>query len=72
MKKFFQSLWDRIVVNYKPTLIGLATGIGILVLDSTVEALQALPQGWAKVAAAVAIAAGAWLRSKPALPPATP
>lgn len=73
MSAFFKGLWDRVILNYKPTLVGLGFGIGILVADATVDALKELPAGWAKVAATVVMAIGAWMRSSnKALPPATP
>lgn len=68
MSVFFKGLYERVVVHYGPTLIGIGIGIGILVADASVEALQALPQGWAKIAAAIIMAAGAYLKSKKPAP----
>jgi uncharacterized protein YjeT (DUF2065 family) len=66
-----KSIFDRVIKSYKSTLVGLAFGIGILVLEGLTDYLNGLPQGWAKAAAAVIVVIGASLRSK-ALPPPTP
>lgn len=71
MQKFLKAAWERVVLSYKSTLVGLGIGVGLILLDSLTDYLQALPQGWAKAAAVLVIAVSASLRSK-ALPPAQP
>jgi hypothetical protein len=68
------ALFTRVIVSYRSTLVGLGLAAAIVVVEATTTYLQALPDGWAKAAAAVVALVGAALRSKqvaqPALPPA--
>jgi hypothetical protein len=74
LKTLGAALYTRVFVSFKPTLIGLGLASAIVVVDTTTTYLQALPEGWAKAAAAVVALLGALLRSKqaaqPTLPPA--
>lgn len=73
MSKFLKSVWERVILSYKSTLVGLGAGIGLVIIDQFVQYVGAL-QGaspYLKAAAALAVVIGSALRSK-ALPPATP
>lgn len=64
LKSVVVAVWDRVVVNYKPTLIGLALAIGILFADMLAQYLGAQPQVWAQPLAALVAMIGAALRSR--------
>ena len=66
LKALAVSVYERVILSYKSTLIGIGLAAGVLVLDSTVEALQALPEGWAKIAASILVLVGGLLRKKAA------
>ena len=75
MKTFFDGLWNRVAGGYKSTLIGLGLGILVLVLEASTEALNGMPQGWAKALAALFVVAGAAIKPRatpPTVPPADP
>ena len=65
---FVKVAWERIVLSYKSTLVGLGAGIAIILLDGFTDYLNGLPQGWAKVLSGLVVLIGASLKSK-ALPP---
>jgi hypothetical protein len=73
MKAFLSSLWagfvSRVFVSWKPTLIGLALAVAILVIEQLAVTFAGIPEGWAKYAALAAAAIGAWLKSKAAAYP---
>jgi hypothetical protein len=73
MSQFFKAVWDRVVLSYKSTLVGVGAGVGFLLLDQFNAYVAALPGAspWLKAAAALALVVGASLRSK-ALPPVGP
>ena len=74
MKAFFQMVWERVIVHWVPTLIGLAAGVGVLVLEQVTNwtATLHLPS-WAAQAVAAALALiGAWLKGKVQEPPTAP
>lgn len=64
MKAFFKAVYERVVVEYKTTLIGLGTGFGIIVADQLLLVANGIDSPWAKVLAAVVAAVGAYLRGK--------
>jgi hypothetical protein len=66
------ALYQRVLVNYKPTLIGLGLASAVLVVDETTAVLQGLPDGWAKIAASLLALGGAYLRSKAPTAPSAP
>lgn len=71
LKALGVALYQRVLINYKPTLIGLGLASAVLVIDETTTALQTLPDGWAKILASVLALGGAYLKAKaPAVPPA--
>lgn len=70
LKSLGVALYTRVLVHYKQTLIGLGLASAVLVLDQTTAALQALPDGWAKILASVLALGGAYLRGKAPTPPA--
>lgn len=70
MNAFFTAVWQRVVLSYKSTLVGLGAGIAIILLDQLTTYLGTQPQAWAKVLAALVVVIGASLKSK-ALPPTT-
>jgi uncharacterized membrane protein YjjP (DUF1212 family) len=55
---------ERVFGAWKSTLVGFGLAALVLVLDQTVLALTALPEGWAKVLATLIALAGAALRKK--------
>jgi hypothetical protein len=67
----FKAIFDRVVLGYKSTLIGLGAGIAIILLDALNTYLGSQPQAWAKVLAALVVLVGASLKDK-ALPPSGP
>lgn len=71
MNAFFKSVWERVILSYRSTLVGLACGIGIVLIDQFVVSVDGSSNPWLKAAAALAVVVGSALRSK-ALPPATP
>jgi hypothetical protein len=71
MSAILKAAWERVILSYKSTLIGLGAGIGLILIDSLTSWLGTQPQAWAKVLAALVVVVGASLKSK-ALPPATP
>lgn len=71
MKAFLQAAWERIVLSYKSTLVGLGAGVAIVLIDQFVVSVDGSSNPWLKAAAALAVMVGAALRSK-ALPPAAP
>jgi hypothetical protein len=71
MKTFFKAVWERVVLSYKSTLIGVGAGLGIILLDQFVVSVDGAENPWLKALAALAVVVGSALRSK-ALPPAMP
>ena len=69
LKSLGAALYERVVIHYKPTLIGIGLAAGIVVVDQTTTLLTGLPAGWAKYAAVIVAAIGAFLRAKQAQPP---
>jgi uncharacterized membrane protein YjjP (DUF1212 family) len=73
MRAFLVGLWsafvERVFGAWKSTLVGFGLAALVLVLDQTVLALAALPEGWAKVLATLIALAGASLRKKAATYP---
>ena len=67
MSDMFKSIWERVVLSYKSTLIGLGAGVGVILVDQFTTFLGTQPQAWAKVLAALLVVVGASLKSK-ALP----
>jgi hypothetical protein len=72
LKTLAVAVYERVILSYRSTLIGIALASGVLVLDATVAALQALPEGWAKIAASVLVLAGGFLKKKAAETAPTP
>jgi integral membrane sensor domain MASE1 len=72
MADLFKAIWERVVVHWVPTLIGIAAAAGLLVLDKVTEFTQS--QGWpswvVNALAAVIALAGAYLKGKAKEPPA--
>jgi hypothetical protein len=68
MKAFFDTVWNRVVGGYKSTLIGVGLAVLVVVLEAGTEALNGLPQGWAKALAALLAIAGASIKPR-ATPP---
>ena len=68
MSKFFKAVWDRVVKSYKSTLVGLAFGVALTLIDQFVLAVQSDNRPLVQAAAALAAIIGASLKSK-ALPP---
>lgn len=71
MKAFLKAVWERVILSYKSTLVGLGSGIALVLIDQFVLSANGSENPWMKAAAALAVVIGAALRSK-ALPPATP
>lgn len=68
LKSLGVALYQRVIVSYKSTLIGIGLASAVLVVDQSVAALHALPKGWAQVLASLLALAGAYLKGK--APPA--
>lgn len=68
MQAFFKSVWERVILSYKSTLVGLGAGIALVLIDQFVLSANGSDNPWMKAAAALAVIVGAALRSK-ALPP---
>jgi len=66
MKALFDAIWNRVVVNWVPTLIGIVAAVGIVVLDqlTTWSASLNLPSWAASVVAGLIALAGAYLKTK--------
>lgn len=70
-----RALYERVIVSYRSTLIGIALAASVLVVDYTTDYLKTLPGGWADALAAVLVIVGGLLRGKQvaavkAVPPA--
>lgn len=66
MKAIIDAIWNRVIVHWVPTLIGILAAAGVVVLESITNwtATLGLP-AWASSALAAVIAlAGAWLKGK--------
>ena len=74
MKEFFKGVWDRVVVSYKTTLVGVGFGVAIILVDQFTTLLQGIDKPWATVAAALIALLGAYLKGKQSqpVPPADP
>lgn len=64
LKSLGAALYERVFVHYKPTLIGIAAGAGIVAVDQFTTFFQSLPQGWAKAVAGIVVIAGSFLKQK--------
>jgi hypothetical protein len=69
MSAFFKAFADRVIKSYRSTLIGLAAGVGLVLIEQFAVAAQSSAKPWLQALAAVAVIVGAALKSK-ALPPA--
>jgi hypothetical protein len=68
-----KALYERVLIHYKPTFIGIGAGAAIVLIDEFTTMFQSLPQGWAQAAAGVVALIGALAKSKLAEKvPATP
>lgn len=65
---FVKGFVDRVFKSYRSTLVGLAFGVALTLIDQFVLAVQSDNRPLVQAAAALAVVVGASLRSK-ALPP---
>ena len=71
MSAIFAELWNRVVVSYKSTLIGIGAGIAVEAASLLAAYFGTQPQPWAHVLASLLVVIGASLKSK-ALPAGNP
>lgn len=69
MAAFFKAFVDRVFKSYKSTLVGLAFGAGLILVEQFAVAAQSSTKPWLQALASLAVIVGASLKSK-ALPPA--
>jgi len=65
-KQILDAVWNRVIVNWVLTLIGIAAAAGVVLVDqlTTVTATLGLPSWALSGVAALLALAGAYLRSK--------
>lgn len=73
MKAFLKAVWERAILSYKSTIVGLGAGIALILVDQFVlyVAGDVGASPYLKAAAAIAAMIGAAIRSK-ALQPSSP
>ena len=73
LSKLADDLYQRVIVSYRSTLIGIGLAVAVELVEFTTSYLNALPANWAHVIASVLVILGGLLRSKQAIkivPPA--
>lgn len=68
LKGLAKSLYERVFVHYKPTLIGIGLAALVEALNYSITFFQALPQNWAHALASVLLLIFALLKQKVAAP----